>query len=71
MIHGIGVDLIEIDRIQALYSKQPKLVERILTKMNSTNSTISHMSNVKLNFSWQVCYKEAFSKALGTGLENM
>lgn len=42
MIHGIGVDLIEIDRIQALYSKQPKLVERILTKMNSTNSTISH-----------------------------
>lgn len=49
MIHGIGVDLIEIDRIQ-LYSKQPKLVERILTKMNSTNSTISHMSNVKLNF---------------------
>ncbi len=50
MIHGIGVDLIEIDRIKALYSKQPKLVERILTKMNSTNSTISHMSNVKLNF---------------------
>lgn len=50
MIHGIGVDLIEIDRIQLLYSKQPKLVERILTKMNSTNSTISHMSNVKLNF---------------------
>ena len=42
MIHGIGVDLIEIDRIKALYSKQPKL--------NSTNSTISHMSNVKLNF---------------------
>ncbi|EVQ46279.1 holo-[acyl-carrier-protein] synthase, partial [Staphylococcus aureus M1402] len=32
MIHGIGVDLIEIDRIKVLYSKQPKLVERILTK---------------------------------------
>ncbi len=50
MIHGIGVDLIEIDRIKVLYSKQPKLVQRILTKINSTNSTISHMSNVKLNF---------------------
>lgn len=28
MIHGIGVDLIEIDRIKVLYSKQPKLVEQ-------------------------------------------
>ena len=35
MIHGIGVDLIEIDRIKALYSKQPKLVERILIKKHN------------------------------------
>ncbi len=49
MIHGIGVDLVEIDRIKVLYSKQPKLVERILTQRNSTNQ-ILHMSNVKLNF---------------------
>ena len=25
MIHGIGVDLIEIDRIKVLYSKQTKI----------------------------------------------
>ncbi len=31
MIHGVGVDLIEIDRIKKLYQKQDKLVERILT----------------------------------------
>ncbi len=36
MIHGIGVDLIEINRIKVLYSKQPKLVQRIKLKMNST-----------------------------------
>lgn len=31
MIHGIGVDLIEIDRIKVLYSKQPKLVQTSLS----------------------------------------
>ena len=31
MIHGIGVDLIEISRIKNLYKRQSKLVDRILT----------------------------------------
>ncbi|HAB0417321.1 TPA_asm: holo-ACP synthase, partial [Listeria monocytogenes] len=31
MIHGIGIDLIEIERIQHVLERQPKVVERILT----------------------------------------
>lgn len=32
MIYGIGIDLIEIDRIKKLYHRQDKLVERVLSK---------------------------------------
>lgn len=33
MIHGIGIDLIEIDRIKDVYIKQSdKLIHRILTE---------------------------------------
>ena len=31
MIYGIGIDLIEIERVQRLNDKQPKLIERILS----------------------------------------
>ena len=32
MIHGIGIDLIEIERIRKVLYKQPKLVDRVLTE---------------------------------------
>ena len=31
MIHGVGVDLIEIDRIKKIYQRQDKLIERVLS----------------------------------------
>ncbi len=60
MIHGIGVDLIEIDRIKVLYSKQPKLVERILTKNEQHKfNNFTHEQRKIEFFSWQVCYKRS------------
>ena len=32
MINGIGIDLIEIERIREVLYKQPRLVDRVLTK---------------------------------------
>lgn len=69
MIHGIGVDLIEISRIKKLYQRQSKLVDRILTtneqlKFNQLNNEQRKMEFLAGRFAT----KEAFSKALGSGL---
>ncbi|SUM77232.1 4'-phosphopantetheinyl transferase [Staphylococcus saprophyticus] len=69
MIHGIGVDLIEISRIKNLYKRQSKLVDRILTineqhKFNQFNNEQRKMEFLAGRFAT----KEAFSKALGSGL---
>lgn len=69
MIFGIGVDLIEIERIERLYQKQPKLPARVLSlqeqeKFNSFSNKKRQMEFLTGRFT----VKEAFSKALGYGL---
>ena len=32
MIQGVGIDLVEIERIQDWYTKRPEMVNKILTK---------------------------------------
>ncbi|MDW8568908.1 holo-ACP synthase [Staphylococcus shinii] len=69
MIHGIGVDLIEIDRIKKLYQKQDKLVERILTVNEQHKFNGFKNEHRKMEFlAGRFACKEAFSKALGTGI---
>ena len=52
MIYGIGIDLIEIERVQRLNDKQPKLIERILSP-GEQQRYHSFQANVEnLNFSW-------------------
>lgn len=69
MIKGIGIDLENINRIGDLASKKPALVERILTV---NEREIYHSFDNKkrqLEFlSGRYVAKEAFSKALGTGI---
>ena len=69
MIYGIGIDLIEIGRIKKLYHRQDKLVERVLSK-NEQNCFHQFKSEArKIEFlTGRFTCKEAFSKALGTGL---
>lgn len=68
MIKGIGMDIVEIQRIQKLVEKQPKFIDRILTE----SEIVKFMS---LSYSRQVEFlagrfaaKEAFAKAVGTGI---
>lgn len=70
MIFGIGSDLIEIERIQKVYAKQKvKLVERILTNQEQEKFNSFKSEKRKLEFlAGRFATKEAFSKALGTGL---
>ena len=69
MIHGIGIDLIEIDRIKDVYIKQSdKLIHRILTEQEQQKFNSFKMIKEIRIFSRTIATKEAFSKALGTGL---
>ena len=67
MIKGIGIDLVENDRIKFLHNKYgAKFAKKILSKAEfaeflNTNSPANYLSK---NFA----SKEALSKAIGTGL---
>lgn len=68
MIDGIGIDIVELDRIEKLYNRQEAFSERVLTPKE-----LAHF--LKLSDHRQVEFlagrfaaKEAFSKALGTGI---
>lgn len=66
MIVGIGTDILEIDRIERAYARHgERLVQRILTPIERQQCR----SNEVIRFlAKRFAAKEAFSKALGTGL---
>lgn len=69
MIHGVGVDLIEISRIKTLYKRQEKLLDRVLTANEQQKFSSFQNDQRKMEFlAGRFACKEAFSKALGTGL---
>lgn len=67
MILGIGVDLLNINRIQNIYDKfGNRFINRILAK---DEIELYNKSKNKINFlSKRFCAKEAFSKAIGIGI---
>ena len=67
MILGIGVDLLNMGRIEELYLKfNDKLANKILSEEELGDYK---KSKNKINFlAKKFCAKEAFSKALGTGI---
>ncbi|MBA4536836.1 holo-ACP synthase [Bacillus aquiflavi] len=68
MILGVGIDIIEINRVRDLAERQNKFVDRILTmKEKQTYNRLS--KNRKIEFlAGRFAAKEAFSKAVGTGI---
>lgn len=68
MIHGIGIDLIEMERIQQAVEKQARFPERVLSskelavyKERSPKRQLEFLAG-------RFVAKEAFSKAMGTGI---
>lgn len=68
MITGIGIDIVELTRIESILNRQPKFVNRILT--NLEKNTYNRLTNRrKVEFlAGRFAAKEAFSKANGTGI---
>ena len=68
MIAGIGIDLVELDRIDSLVKRQPDFVNRILTtKEISRYETLSNHRQIEF-LAGRFSAKEAFAKAMGTGI---
>ncbi|MDM5219972.1 holo-ACP synthase [Peribacillus sp. RS7] len=68
MIKGIGVDITELDRMETLINRQPRLKERILTEKEiSIFEKLNGRRKVEY-FAGRFAAKEAFSKAYGTGI---
>lgn len=68
MIYGHGIDLQEIAAIQKAYDKKPSFAQKILTEkeLDLFKTLKAPRSYAFLAGRWAA--KEAFSKALGTGL---
>lgn len=72
MILGIGIDIVELDRMGKIYQRQNKFVDRVLTQSEkATFQTL--MESRKIEFlAGRFAAKEAYSKAVGTGIgENL
>ncbi|MFO1446522.1 holo-ACP synthase [Bacillus sp. Bva_UNVM-123] len=72
MISGIGIDIVELERIKKIYERQDRFVDRILTPAEKKIfQTLTE--NRKTEFlAGRFAAKEAYAKAVGTGLgENL
>ncbi len=68
MIIGIGLDIVELDRVRDLLARKPKFANRILTP---EEMEIFEGLGERRRIEWfagRFSAKEAFSKAVGTGI---
>lgn len=70
MIKGIGIDLIEVDRIRkAIEHYGKRFLERVFTQ-TEIQYCETFNENKYIHYAARFAVKEAFSKAIGTGLTN-
>lgn len=68
MIKGIGIDIIELSRVQKILDRQQKFVDRVLTPFEKEKlETLVGRRKVEY-LAGRFAAKEAFSKAYGTGI---
>ncbi|GIN86559.1 holo-[acyl-carrier-protein] synthase [Heyndrickxia sporothermodurans] len=68
MIKGIGLDIIEIERIHQLRIRQQRFPEKILSEKELESYKGIKESRKSEYLAGRFAAKEAFSKALGTGI---
>ncbi len=68
MIIGIGIDMIELERVRAILKRQPRFVDRILTEEEKKYYLLLSENRKIEWFAGRFSAKEAFSKAYGTGI---
>ncbi len=69
MITGLGVDIVEIDRMRAALERRPKLKERLFSA--EERAYCDARSKPEVHYALRFAAKEAVLKALGTGFSGM
>lgn len=68
MISGIGIDIVELDRIKKISERQEKFIDRILTGTEKIEyKKLSDKRKIEF-LAGRFAAKEAFAKAAGTGI---
>jgi len=67
-IYGIGTDIVDISRIKIVFNRNKSFKKKIFSsnEINTIENTINKISSYAKRFA----SKEAFCKALGTGISN-
>lgn len=69
MIKGIGIDIIELDRINQAAKRKERFINRILTENERKIYDSYEQAQRKLEFlAGRFAAKESFAKAAGTGI---
>ncbi|KGX86569.1 holo-ACP synthase [Pontibacillus litoralis] len=69
MIKGIGIDIVEVDRIAAAMKRNKRFINRVLTSSERRLLQSIHNDHRRAEFvAGRFAAKEAFSKAAGTGI---
>ncbi|RIW32742.1 holo-ACP synthase [Bacillus salacetis] len=68
MIRGIGLDIVEIERIDKLAERQPKFIKRVLTAAEADHYLSLSGTRRSEFLAGRFAAKEAFAKACGTGI---
>jgi holo-[acyl-carrier protein] synthase len=69
LITGLGVDIVEIDRMKAALERRPRLKERIFSA--DERAYCEKRSRPEVHYALRFAAKEAVLKALGTGFSGM
>jgi holo-[acyl-carrier protein] synthase len=69
MIKGLGVDIVEIDRMAAALSRRPRLKERLFSA--EERAYCERRNRPEVHYALRFAAKEAVLKALGTGFSGM
>lgn len=69
MIKGLGVDIVEIDRMAAVLSRRPRLKERLFSA--EERAYCDKRNRPEVHYALRFAAKEAVLKALGTGFSGM
>jgi holo-[acyl-carrier protein] synthase len=67
-IVGVGVDAIEIDRVQRALERTPSLMDRLFTAREQQHCAAAAGRRRTARFAARFAAKEAVAKALGTGV---
>ena len=68
MIEGIGIDIMELAHMQAVLDKSPRIYQKFLTLKELELYESCHEKRQLEFLAGRYAVKEAFSKAMGTGI---